>query len=209
MASILKRLLILSIAVLGPHCLHAKDYGVYGHVFSIEEEDLLEVLQKKTNALTDKEIEAFQKNVQSKIARGLTEPSPVKGIEEARSYRVFYFDPTVCAKEAIKDQEGNIVVKKGTCVNPLQSIASFDDLLFFDATHEDHIEWAKKQPKNAKWILVKGKPIELEKQENRPIYFDQFGFITTKLNIKNVPAKVSKDGNRLKIEEIPMEGGNQ
>ena len=176
------------------------DFGVQGIVYKIEEEDLLEYILAKTEKITlpnqeelrKKQIETFKK------------PQRIE-LSEASENKVYFFDPTLCVQEDIKDNEGNIVVKKGTVFNPLKTVSLGQDLIFFDGTKKEHIEWAKKNSK-AKWILINGDPIELEKELNRPIYFDQSGAITKKLKIQNVPAKVSQKGLSLKIEEIFLGG---
>jgi conjugal transfer pilus assembly protein TraW len=53
----------------------------------------------------------------------------------------------------------------------------------------------------AKVVLVGGKPLELEKELETPIYFDQFGELTSKFKIAFVPAIVEQDGKYLKVTE--------
>ena len=53
-----------------------------------------------------------------------------------------------------------------------------------------------------KIILVSGSPLKLERQINQPIYFDQFGELTLKFNITQVPATVEQDGKYLRIKQI-------
>ena len=52
----------------------------------------------------------------------------------------------------------------------LQLVISY----FFDGSNENHVEWAK-QHMEAKWILVKGSPLDLEDETNHDVYFDQQG----------------------------------
>jgi hypothetical protein len=49
--------------------------------------------------------------------------------------------------------------------------------------------------------LVKGAPLQMMKDLGIPIFFDQFGKITHKLGIKQVPAIVTQEGMLLKVEE--------
>ena len=37
----------------------------------------------------------------------------------------------------------------------------------------------------------------------RPVYYDQQGVLTTRLGIRQVPALVTQDGRRLRIDELP------
>jgi conjugal transfer pilus assembly protein TraW len=51
-------------------------------------------------------------------------------------------------------------------------------------------------------ILTGGSYLELMRQWKRPVFYDQQGALTEKLGIRHVPALVSQEGNKLKIEEI-------
>ena len=133
-------------------------------------------------------------------------PCSVEGLKEAKVYRSFYIDPTICTDQEIKDHEGHVIVSKGTCINPLESVFHLDALLFFDGSNPRHLEWARNQNQLVKWVLTKGKPMEVEEKESHPVYFDQFGVLVKKFGIKHLPARVSKDGLKLKIEEFPIGG---
>jgi conjugal transfer pilus assembly protein TraW len=203
MASFLKSLLLLGVCYEG--FLLAKDFGSYGHTFPVQEENLITYMQSKVNNLSESELAAVNEQIKNQAINSFQEPKFIKGLEEASRYRLLYFDPTVCANQDILDHEGHVIVQKGTQVNPLIYTFLGNDYLFFDGSKESHIAWAKQQAPNAKWILVKGRPLNLEERERRPVFFDQFGIITQKLNIRHIPAKVSQEGQLLKIEEFPIE----
>lgn len=186
--------------------LEAKDLGTYGHLFPIEEEDLLQMLKNKVNHLSKEELEKVQHHVQRHYSSQFHNPLPVPGLKDATVYRVFYVDPTVCVDQEIKDHEGKLVVAKGKCSNPLETVVPLDALLFFDASNPLHVEWAKTQNQLVKWVLTKGKPLEFEERENHPVYFDQFGTLVKKFGIQHLPAKVSQEGLKLKIEEFSLRG---
>jgi conjugal transfer pilus assembly protein TraW len=184
--------------------LEAKDLGIYGHVFPIEEEDLLKVFKDKVNELSKEELETVRNKVKSHYCSQFQNPQPIQGLKDATVYRVFYVDPTICSDRDIRGHEGKVVVPKGKCINPLETVVHLDALLFFDASNPQHVEWAKTQNQLVKWVLVKGKPFELEEKENHPVYFDQFGTLVKKFGITYLPAKVSQEGLQLKIEEFPL-----
>lgn len=186
---------------LGMRLLQAGDYGIRGQVFLIQEQDLLEYLKNKLSSLS--EIERFESKIQQPYLKIAKEPKGVQ-IEEAREYRVYYFDPSITTSKDIHDHQNRLIVSKGARVNPLSMCSLAQDLLFIDGSKESHIKWAKEHGPLARWILVKGKPLDLEEQESHPIYFDQFGFLTSKLEIQKIPAKVTQENNQLKIEEIPL-----
>jgi conjugal transfer pilus assembly protein TraW len=53
-----------------------------------------------------------------------------------------------------------------------------------------------------KIVLIAGRPLDLEKEIGNRIYFDQSGVLTSKFNIRNVPAIVEQNGKYLKVTEI-------
>ena len=185
---------------------YAQDYGNHGHVFPIIEESLIEYLEKRIQSLTQQEREDISHKVQEHYKKTLLNPNPVKNIKRALTHAVHYFDPKIVAKQDIQDAQGKIIVEKGASYSPLEHVSLSEDLLFFDGDDAAHIEWAKSLEGSTKWILVAGHPLDLEKQENHAVYFDQNGLLTRKLNITAIPARVSQDGVLLKIEAVPMEG---
>lgn len=202
MATILKTCVVF-LTLSSP--LFSQDFGVRGHTFNIEEDNLLDYLQIELKSFTPEETAALEKKVRDHYLNLVEEPTPVAQLREAVIYDSYFFDPTITVSTDIEDHQGNIIVSKGTVINPLTICRLQEDLIFFDATKDSHLKWAKQQKANAKWVLVKGRPLELMDKENRPVFFDQFGFLTKKFGIQHIPAKVSQDGLRLKIEEIPAE----
>ncbi len=190
------RSFLYALAVLATSFAYSADLGFQGCVFPIEEMDLLEHIENT--------IKSFPECPDVEFKESFKHPKPV-GIGAALVNDVHFYDPTVTIREDIEDNEGNVIVKKGTSVNPLSKYSLDQDLLFFDATKTEQITWARGQGQKTKWILVDGHPSELEEQEQRPIYFDQFGVLIQKLRIKGVPAKVSQQGLKLKIEEFFLE----
>lgn len=168
-----------------------KDLGTFGKTYDISEESLKDYLQKKISTTEE-------------FHSALGHTKPVEGLQKATSYSVKSFDPTIQAKQDIRDIEGNLIVKKGEVFNPLDRVSFEKPLIFFDATDEKQLEWAKENESASKWILVKGKPLELEKSEGRPIYFDQGGVLSKHFVIKKVPTKISQEGRKLKVEEVPI-----
>jgi conjugal transfer pilus assembly protein TraW len=175
--------------------LSAKDYGIHGQTFPIAEEDLIDYIQKRMKC-TDDQI------IREHYVRSFQNPQAVSELSKAKIEKIHYFDPTVISKADIKDKYGKIIIQKGASYNPLDYFALSQELLFLDGDQESHIQWAKSCEKEAKWVLVKGKPFELEERENRPVFFDQSGVLVKKLSIQDIPARVSQEGKRLKIESI-------
>jgi conjugal transfer pilus assembly protein TraW len=205
MASFLKTVSVLFLLLSHVSvCVYGKDFGVRGHVFKIEEEDLLQHIKERLRSFSEEEMRLLQDSIQTKYVQNMKQPKAVEGLKESEEYRCFYHDPTVCAHQDVRDQEGRVVVAKGTCVNPLKKNVMLESLLLFDATQEEHVTWAKEQDQDCDWVLVKGRPFDLEEEEKRPVYFDQFGALTKKFGVQQIPARLSVEGDRIKVEEIPI-----
>ena len=77
--------------------------------------------------------------------------------------------------------------------------------LFLNADDKAQVNWlinAVANYPNPKVILTGGSIKSISKKLQIPIYFDQSGVITKKLNIKQVPAIVIRENNQLKITEL-------
>lgn len=188
----------LILSVLLSTSMYAKDFGTFSHTFSIQEEDFIVVLQERLSKVQQTENERLE--LRRTFVKSIEKPKG-KLFPQSTNYRVFEFDPTVCIHEDLRDDEGQIIVAKGTKVNPLDTTSLRTDLLFFDADDAKQILWARS--KQGLWILTKGEPLTLEKEEHREVYFDQGSYLSNKLGIRALPAKVSQKGKKLKIEEIP------
>lgn len=169
-----------------------RDLGTHGRSFPIQEEDILDHAPNFTH---------FSEKDHLKY---IEEPKPVAGLSNATEYHVYYYDPTLTLKTDIEDCAGNIIIEKGTSYNPLNRFSLNHNFLFFDGTDDSHVEWAKQEADDSQWILVKGSPLAVEDNEQRPVFFDQQGALKEKLGLKKIPARVSQEGLRLKIEEFPV-----
>jgi len=182
----------------------AKDFGSLGHSYEIGEQDLIEYIKNKLQRV---DLNALQEETKERVRSSVERPKAVPDITNAEEDKSWYYDPTYILKEDLKDHEGRIIHKKGYTVNPLEKMGLSSDLIFIDGDEELQVQYALKESlkKRVKVILIKGAPLELQKKHKIWIYFDQFGFLTTKLGIRHVPAIVSQEGLRLKIQEIEPE----
>jgi len=194
----------------------AKDLGVVGTVYQIKEQNILEFIKTKLLQMqASGEIDKKNKELITKVKQKVDRPAPVQGITRATETKVWDFDPTYTATKDIFTPYG-VVVKKGDKVNPLDSMPFTKVLIFYDGTDADQVIWVKnkcaKLKSREKLILVNGAISDQSKIFNKPIYFDQAGRLTTKFNIKHVPAMV-KQNNKLakrvlEVSEIKI-GGNK
>lgn len=192
-----------------------KDHGVVGTTFEIQEEDLLELIERKLKTLEkDGSLQKHQKKIAEAAQKKIKRPKPVEGIKHTTEAKTFTYDPSITVPYDLKDHQGKVFHKSGTKVNPLDFRSLSKPMLFIDGDDEEQVSWAIRQcaiaPQPvAQIILVKGSPFELMKKLDFPIYFDQEGTITKKLKITQVPARVTQQDKHLLIEEILLNGGNE
>ena len=196
----------------------AKDCGTHGIIYPIEEEDPIKLIQQKLKVLKESgEMERHNRILQKKTIAAVKRPKPVEGITRATKSRIFYYDPSYIVKEDIADHQGRVFIKKGTKVNPLETVNLSQSLLFFDGDDREQVSWAQSflsakksegnpQKEAIKLILIKGAPLSLSEKFKIPVYFDQGGLLTKKLGIQHTTAYVTQQGKQLRIEEIRFGG---
>ncbi len=182
---------------------------VIGPTYEIREPDILEeILAKLRQKEKSGELLRLQKEAAERAKARILNPPPVAGITTAKRNRVTYYDPTVVAHEDITSPDGRIVVPRGTRANPLDMQDFGDPMLFFDARDNRQVKKALALVNRFKGaimpVLTGGSFVDLTKEWRRKVYYDQTGFITQKLGITHVPALVTQEGNRLRIEEFAM-----
>jgi len=186
----------------------AKDFGTHGTIRKFEEEDPIILIQNKLKGMEERgELEQHNKELQKKTKANVERPKPVEGLTKVTNGRIFYYDPSYVVKEDLKDHTGNVFAKKGTKVNPLETVSLSHALLFFDGDDEQQKAWVndQRQQNKIKLILIKGSPLALSEEWQAPVYFDQGGSLIEKLKIKHVPVLVMQEGMRLRIEEVEVE----
>lgn len=189
--------------------LSAKDFGTQGTTYVIEEEDPITLIQQKLKTMEESgDLKRHNQELHKKTKSSIERPNPVEGITRATETRVFYYDPSYRVPEDLKDHFGQVFAKKGTIINPLDTIGLAQELVFIDSDDEDQKTWAinKASQDYVKIILVTGAPLALSEELKSPVYFDQAGILTKKLGITHIPAVVSQSELQLRVEEIKLEG---
>ncbi len=178
-----------------------------GPTYEVREPNLLEFIRARIEekARTG-ELKRLEEQFKWQAEESVRNPQPVPGLSQATAARTFYYDPTFVLDRNVFDDKGNVLFPAGTRKNPLEVVSMTKRLLFFDARDS-------KQVRNAlyvidsfggrvKPILVGGSYVDLMKAWNVPVYFDQHGDLTRQLGILHVPALVSQEGMRLRIDEL-------
>ena len=197
-------------AVMAHHpSVSAKDFGVAGETFEITEEHLIEMFQRKLlDAEADGRIAALEEDMKAKTRARVERPRPVDGMSPAFEYHSYTYDPTVSADQDYYDLDGNVVVARGTTVNPFDMVSLGPDLLFINGDRSAEVDWAFEQTAErggaTRIILVDGAPLEIMRARKVRVYFDQNGALSRRLDIVKTPSRVTQKDRLLLIEEIPV-----
>lgn len=185
----------------------AVDLGTLGPTYDIAEPHLLNFIEQR---LRDKERSGeLQRLVQQAQARGVESvqrPAPVAGLRTTRTERTFYVDPSFRLERNIVDGQGRLLFPAGTRKNPLEVVSLSKRLLFFDARDGRQVAQAReliaRYDGKVKPVLTGGSYLELMKAWRVPVYYDQQGTLTRRFGIRQVPALVSQEGMRLRVDEV-------
>jgi len=187
----------------------ATDLGTLGPTYGISEPHLLRFIEQR---LRDKERSGeLQRLIEAAQARGVeavTRPPPIAGLRATETARTYYFDPSFKLDRNIVDAQGRLLFASGTRKNPLEVVSLSKRLLFFDARDRRQVARAREliaqYDGKLKPILTGGSYLDLMKAWQTPVYYDQQGMLTKRLGITQVPALVSQDGARLRIDEVVL-----
>ncbi|MCB1107315.1 MAG: conjugal transfer protein TraW [Chlamydiia bacterium] len=207
MRLVISQRILLALTALSLSPIEAKDFGIQGQTFPIEEQNLKKVLQEKGKHLSQEGMEKHAKLLGEKIQEKETLFKKVSWVKEATHYSSFFYDPSTSLEEDVLDAEGKVLFSKGTKINPLDHVTLDSGLLFFDGSNPKHIQWAESQTGEFKWILTNGNPLKLQEEKERPVFFDQGGFYSKKFRIKKIPCRIIQKGKALLVEEIPIKEG--
>lgn len=210
----MRRILLVGLLFLECSALNAHSLGVAGAVFPIKEKSFLKLIYERLTQLsTQGAIEKLNHQWLQTAAEHANRPKPLS-LTRVRYSRRHEYTPELTLTQDIKDSTGRMLYSKGTRINALEKLPSYQPCwLFFNADDEAQIRWAKKKALgciNAKFILTGGAISQAERTLNAPIFFDQEGRITRKLHIAGVPARVSRLNHHLVINEVAIkESGDE
>lgn len=200
-------LLFVILLIAGSGKVFAKDLGVHGQVWRIQEKNIISYIKER---LQSQDIQKINSDFRKKVKQKVNRPDPVEGITKTLERKVHFFNPEITLKRDIVDHTGRILHKKGKKVNPLDYQEFDRKLLFINGDDQQQVDYALMQHKeigeDLKIVLVDGSPIELMKKNKMVrFFFDQSGYLSQTFGINTVPSMVSKEGKLLRIESIVVE----
>ena len=187
----------------------AKDLGVQGALFPVNETDIMAFLAARLQAAkASGRADQLNRAFATRARQGLMRPPAVEGLVTTREPRSWLFDPTYVVPQDIVDQNGRVFAHAGQVVNPLAAMPGFDRVyVFIDGDDPRQVALGMAQlrrtgPTRTRVILVKGSPVKLMRMEKTPLYFDQAGIMSTRFGLHQVPAVVVREGDKLRISEV-------
>ena len=187
----------------------AANLGTIGPTYPVAEKNLLDVIMARLRAKeASGELKRHEQEARDRAAYAVNNPRPVDGLRRAQAARTFYFDPSFTLQSNVVDATGAVLFPAGTRKNPLEVVSLSKHLLFFDARDPGQVTRARELIEHyqgkVKPILVGGSYLDLMKRWNKPVFYDQDGTLVRKFGIAAVPAIVSQEGQRLRIDEVPV-----
>jgi conjugal transfer pilus assembly protein TraW len=181
------------------------DLGRFGEVYDIAEIDLLEAIKSRLAMLNGPRMR------QQAMAR-FWQKRQFEVLPESREDRDRLIDLTVTAPRDLLAPNGNLIIRAGHTVNPLDQMAFGLCLIVFDATQKAQLDTVRQlscRDKNARVLYL---ATELSRQDgweglkNLETTLDAPVYLLTpdvrqRFQLQQVPAVVEQSGNRIVVRE--------
>ena len=187
----------------------AVELDVIGPTYEISEPHLLQMIDRRLRDMERSgELKRLEEHARSRGIETVKHPPPVAGLHPTETARTFYVDPSFTLDRNILGPQGELMFAAGTRKNPLEVVSLSKRLLFFDARDRRQVAQAREliahYDGKVKPILTGGSYLDLMQTWQVPVYFDQQGILTRRLGIGQVPALVSQEGLKLRIDEVAL-----
>ncbi len=121
--------------------------------------------------------------------------------EHAKKQNMYYLDMTYTLPEDILDNNGQVVIKKGYVVNPLDHI-NITKYIFIDGNRPEEVAFALAGNYRS-IILMSGDAYELMKKHKKRFYHVNDGLVQA-FKIKKVPLIIEQEGRLIRATEWPI-----
>ena len=198
----------VSVLCLSVSVVQAKTVAVVGETFPVAEQSFLAFIESRLHQLEQTgEMDLIEKQMVLDASEHANRPSPV-GLARTEVSSTHFYTPAVVLSSAIRDQFNRVLIPQGTSVNALEHLPNYQPhWLFFNADDAAQVRWAVKAlttHPDAKMILTGGAIGPMERALKRDVFFDQSGRISHQLTIQHVPSQVSREGLRLRVDELAI-----
>lgn len=205
----LDRLIVFGVIAFGARGALGEDLGSIGPTYSVAEPHFVRFIEDRfREKQRTGELARLQEVIVERNVGRIRNPRPVDGLVPTEFPRTYYFDPTYVLDESTFDSNGRMLFPAGTAGNPLDVVGLSKHLLFFDARDERQIKKAEElihhYQGQVKPILVGGSFLDLMKRWKVRVFYDQTGSLSGRLGLRQVPALVSQEGRKLRIDELAL-----
>lgn len=186
--------------------LAAKNYGVHGPIFEIEEQSILELLMEELRAKEEAgEIEALKQDMQDKTRAAIVRPRPVDGVLHAEESYEYLVDLSVSVERDLADHNGVVFARAGTVINPLDYMYFEKTIVMIDGDDPRQVAFAAGigDETDSYIVMVNGNPIETSNAYGRRYWFDIDGVMSAKFNIRHVPAIIREQYPHMRVTVVP------
>lgn len=194
----------------------AEDLGAKAPEFAIDQDGREQLKAIARQKVDQGAFEAYKKEFIKRNLDAIKNPAPL-GIKTAYGQRTELKEARYVMPADVKDQNGRIVARRGTVIEPLKISPLQGGLLFIDGRDEAQIQYALKAYRAAplKIVLVAGSAFDLRVRfkdliingsKTVPFYFDQRAMILRQLNslyridINSVPALLTQEGGKVRLD---------
>lgn len=170
-----------------------------GKTYPIAEPNALEEIKEKAKALTPEVIKANTQRAYNEFLTNYRVRNLTRAVvDDTRSHI-----PWGEAPADVYDAKGNVLYPKGFRFNPLKFIKLQERIFVVDDNDAD-IEWLLPQLKAGDRVLLnKGDIFEVSKRIGRSVFIvDELSI--NKLAIKNIPARIEQQQDKLVITEVSL-----
>lgn len=173
-----------------------------GQVYPIIEKDAHEEVMARAQAFDSSR---YRESVKNKV---LTyRPQDMVRLPQAQKSRIFTVDMSQTVSRDLKDQNGRVLVAKGSTINPLAKMNWPGKLLFIDGSSKAQMRWLLSSTLakdiSVKIVLTDGDYIAVREKLGRPVFYAN-RLLVDRLRIAAVPSLVRQNGLVMEVREIDV-----
>jgi len=181
------------------------DLGRFGEIYEIAEIDLLEEIKRRLAAMD------WPQKQQQAIAR-FWETRKFEMLPSAQEDRNRVIDLTVTAPRDLVAANGQLIIRAGQTINPLEKMPFSLCLVVFDATEKSQVQAAQQLSCQDKKARVMYLATQLPRQDgweglktlettlNAPVFL-LTSDVRQRFQLQHVPAVIEQAGNRIAVHE--------
>jgi conjugal transfer pilus assembly protein TraW len=208
--------LYAGLLLVAPMLARAEDLGLRGRTMAIDRDAREQMKDRLREKQANGELARFWNDYRAKAVDAIKHPAPL-GVPSDARLRTEVHELRFVMPQDYRDQNGQVVVRRGTLIEPLKIQALTTGLMFIDGRDEAQVQYAiaAGRREQLKIVLTAGSAYDLRMRFRNtlwngtptvPFYFDQRKLIINQLQrlygiqLASVPAKLTQQGNRLHIE---------